>query len=157
MATLLTPPKKEEKAKGFLWWKKWELTFRTQILSDDHAKGVALGLFRALAQEREKRRRVESIFVTVIGSVESTFHAYESFRLEGESDTLTADWLVKEVEIFDLTFETSSGELIRSYTWEIVNGESLLSTMSPMDEEQTHAATERVKEGLQEAIDEAKK
>lgn len=156
MPVLLTPPERREEVRGFLWWKRRFLTFRMRILTSGQAKGAGVALFQALAKEHRNCRRIESILITVVGDVEPTFCAYESFRTEGEKDVKVSDWLAQQVPFFSLCFETLSGDLIREYIVDTEDGERTLSTMTPMGEEQAEAAKQRVEEGLREMLHRSK-
>ena len=51
MAHLLVPPERSEKTRGFLWWKKSTVTFRSRILAPEQAVGSGIAVCRALAGE----------------------------------------------------------------------------------------------------------
>ena len=56
-----------------------------------------------------RRKRIESISALIVGEVEPTFHAYESFLAEAEKHLAASRWLLEEVAYFSLTFETPDG------------------------------------------------
>ncbi|MEP4076214.1 hypothetical protein [Haloferula sp.] len=154
MAKLLVPPQRTESSRGFLWWKKSTVEFRGRILKPEQAEACGISMFRALAAEFPNRKRIESISGLIIGDVEATFHAYESFTHEAELVDSAARWLLEEVAYFSIGFETPNGQIIRSLDYETIDGRRALATSRPMDADETTAATERVKTGLQRMLDE---
>lgn len=153
MAHLLIPPQRSETRQGFLLWKKSTVHFQARILKPDQAIGCGISMFRALAAEYPYRKKLEEISALIIGDVETTFHAYESFTRESESNERITRWLLKELPEFSLTFETPEGDIIQDFAYATVDGERISTHFQPMIDDEKNAALERVSTGLQNMID----
>lgn len=109
-------------------------------------------MFRALAAEFPNRKRIESVSALIIGDVEPTFHAYESFFQEADSTGRVSKWLLEEVPYFSLGFETPEGQIIRSYDYETVDGRRVIATARAMNEDEEVSAIGRMTAGLQSML-----